>query len=57
MKEKAKQELISMLESHKGELCQELNNNKYLMARMVENQTIQKRKIVELNKIIHGLKI
>jgi len=55
MKIKAKQEIIETLQKHKGEIQRELDLNKRNMKHLVERQTIHKRKIVELNKIIHSL--
>ena len=57
MKKKAKEELIAMLEKHKRDIGYELTRNKSLMRDITHKQTIQKRKLAELNKIIQGLKI
>lgn len=53
LKKQAKEEIAATLRKHLGELQWELNKNKREMAKLVERQTITKRKFAEITKIIN----
>jgi|GEM_PF-4896147 len=55
LKKKAKEEIAATLRKHLGELQWDLNKNKREMSKLVERQTITKRKIAEINGIINAI--
>jgi len=54
-KEKAKKELTDYLNKHKREIDWEIGKNKARILRLTEEQTILKRKKVEVDKAINAL--
>lgn len=55
LRKKAREELAETLRKHLGECQWGLDRNKREMKRLVERQTITKRKISELNHAIKAL--
>jgi hypothetical protein len=56
-KEQAKGQIRDLLTKHRADAVLAISRNKLEMSRLVEAQTVLKRKLVEIDEIIKGIEL